>query len=635
MNRRRMINLRVFKWYIFGALIILGGCSSTENSLKPYDESSICKLLGSPEIEESAMISEHEKKGIQALYEGDLEQASESFNQAVTKNPEMALPHFLNGLTYHLMAKAGQGKKLDVAEVGYDLALKRDKNYSFAYYYRGILKLEQKRYKEAQEDFASAVLHKPKNAKMLHGLAISSYYVGDITTAAGAIQKALDLEPKNSKFLHTATMIMAAGGKFSEAEKLRGRLKKEENNERKARFLKSRLNDWINFHTKYLRLASDEDGEGLAGSGFDSLKKEPGVSSEGSDGEGSDGEKKAEEIDSRMVIVDVVLILTEEDTSDVYGLHLLENLKLNFGPTGGNFLEFGSGSGFNTSFSPETASGYSSEGSKFKNFQYILQKINVPAVTYSINAAKSDGTRSEILARPTLLARHGKSSQFFSGNDVTFGVSTNNNVDLKEKQIGVFLIVTPHILKDGRVNIKLDVKRSFFVPLSSDVTLQSTSTGFQTSTTRLISDVVLEAGDTLVLGGLSDRVQTNKKEGTSILGDIPILDFFFSRKTESKKYKSVIILVTPRLPQYTYRTTRSLKRQAKRKKTSLEMAALDEVRGRYSDWFRVYSNLGAIFDRLQANQLYREFRTGDVSLEKWESKYNVLPQVEDALGSVY
>lgn len=608
-------------------LLFLGSCSTSHEMLKPYGESSIYKLLESPEIKDSTMITAYEKEGIKQLYDGNLEAANEAFNKAVSKNPEQPTPHFLNGLTYHLMAKKGANKKYALAEIGYDLAIKNDKSHAFAYYYRGILKLEQKRYKEAQEDFSNAILNKPHNARMLHGLAISSYYLGDLTTAAGAIEKALDQEPKNSRFLHTASMIMAAGGDFNAASAHKSTLEKNENCERKARFLGTRINEWKNFHQKYLRLASDDD-DGLAG-GFQDLDGDPGSEEESSEDKDSD---KKEEIDDRMVILDVVLILTQESNSDVYGLNLLENLKVNFGVGDTPFLNYKAGRGFNTDFGD---TGFSADGTKFKNFQHILQNISIPAVSYEINAARFNGTRSEILARPTLLARHGKSSKFYSGDDITFGFGTANNVDFKEKQVGVFLVVTPHILKDGRINVKLDVKRSFFSGLNKDITLQNDAGGFQTTTTRLISDVVLEAGDTLVLGGLSDRVQNNVKDGTSILGEIPILDFFFSKKTETQTYKSVIVLVTPRLPQYTYRTTRSLKRQAKRQKSSLELAAREEVRGRFADWFKVYSNLGAIFERLQANQLYREFRTGDVNLEQWESRYNVLPQVEESLGSIH
>ena len=145
-----------------------------------------------------------------------------------------------------------------------------------------------------------------------------------------------------------------------------------------------------------------------------------------------------------MVIVDVVLILTQEENTDTYGLNLLENLKLNY-----KFdRKFGRTTNTKVSYSAtDTNNGFSTDGTK-NSFQYFLHSVTIPAVSYSINAATAQGTRSEILARPYLLARHNKSSHFFSGDNILFGFGTNNNIDFKEKEVGIFLVVTPHILDD-------------------------------------------------------------------------------------------------------------------------------------------------------------------------------------------
>lgn len=618
-----MIQSRSKPHFAVALLIFLLGSCSHKSTTDTEMSGKLQNFLNSSEIAESALLCENEKMGLQYLLEDDLARASLEFNRALAAKPKDPLPHFLNGLTYHLISKKGDPKKAELAEIGYTLAIKRDPSHAYSFYYRGILMLEQKKYKEAQNDFASAVLNKSHEPKFFHGLAVSSYYVRDLPTAAGAINKALSKDPDNPDYLHTAAIIMAAGGDIDQAKKYQQKLTNIKTHQRKASFVTSRVKEWAKFH-KHLKLASDEDT--IASGGFEALRADiKGPSAE--EAKSEEPASSAPKIDDRMVIVDVVLILTQEENTDIYGLNLLENLKFNYS------FDHKFGSGFNTDFSSDN-NGFNRGNPKNSNFQYFLHSISIPAVSYSVNAATAQGTRSEILARPSLLARHGKSSHFFSGDNILFGFGTQNNIDFKEKEVGIFLQVTPHILDDGRVNVKLDVKRSFFVPQNPNVR-QSSVNGFQTSTTRLISDVVLEAGDTLVLGGLSDRVHTSEKSGTQVLGDIPILDFFFSRQEETKGYKSVIILVTPRLPHYTYRTSASLKREAARGRTSLELAAMNEVRGRYTDWFKMYSNLGTVFDKLQGNQLYRELRTGDVALEKWESKHNILPQIETVLGSVY
>ena len=528
-----MIQLRSKSLFSLALLMLLLSSCSHQSTTDNEMSDKLQSFLDSREIAESSLLCENEKMGLKYLLEDDLARASLEFNRALAAKPKDPLPHFLNGLTYHLISKKGDPKKAELAEIGYTLAIKRDPSHAYSFYYRGILMLEQKKFKEAQNDFASAILNKSHEPKFFHGLAVSSYYVRDLPTAAGAINKALSQDPENPDYLHTAAIIMAAGGDIEQAEKYQQKLTNIKTHQRKASFVTNRVNEWASFH-KHLKLASDDsdaDKETIASGGFNELRADiKGPSAE---------EEKPEEttstspkIDDRMVIVDVVLILTQEENTEIYGLNLLENLKFNY-----NF-DHKFGSGFNTNFST-TNNGFSTDGSKNSNFQYFLHSITISGINYSVNAASAQGTRSEILARPSLLARHGKSSHFFSGDNVLFGFGTRDNIDFKEKEVGIFLKVTPHILDDGRVNIKLDVKRSFFVPQNPNVK-ESSVTGFQTSTTRLISDVVLEAGDTLVLGGLSDRVQTSDRSGTQILGDIPILDFLFSKKTNQGRQHLIL-----------------------------------------------------------------------------------------------
>jgi hypothetical protein len=62
---------------------------------------------------------------------------------------------------------------------------------------------------------------------------------------------------------------------------------------------------------------------------------------------------------------------------------------------------------------------------------------------------------------------------------------------------------------------------------------------------------------------------------------------------------------------------------------------VDELQARYSDWFKPYPNWASVFHHLQSNSLYREFRTGDVAMEKWRSQQSLLERLKEALGFLY
>jgi hypothetical protein len=60
----------------------------------------------------------------------------------------------------------------------------------------------------------------------------------------------------------------------------------------------------------------------------------------------------------------------------------------------------------------------------------------------------------------------------------------------------------------------------------------------------------------------------------------------------------------------------------------------NQLRQRYGDWFEPYPALSSVFNHLGKTALYREFRTGDVTLERWdrqESTYQRLKQSLDFL----
>ena len=137
--------------------------------------------------------------------------------------------------------------------------------------------------------------------------------------------------------------------------------------------------------------------------------------------------------------------------------------------------------------------------------------------------------------------------------------------------------------------------------------------------TNVEASVKMRRGDTLILSGLSERETELTRDGVPLLQDIPIIQYFFSRQVETDINKSVLVLITPRLPQYTYRSRETRMKIAKQRGED-ESIVLKELKGRYSDWFKPYPNWTAVYNQLQENSLYREFRTGDVKFDKWDSQ---------------
>jgi type II secretory pathway component GspD/PulD (secretin) len=253
-----------------------------------------------------------------------------------------------------------------------------------------------------------------------------------------------------------------------------------------------------------------------------------------------------------------------------------------------------------------------------------------------MNIANAYSKLNEVLARPTLAALEGMRSEFFSGTSLNAAVVSPGNgnggssVSI-EKKYGVKLTVLPQILANGMIKLAIDASRTFLQPPSSDI-------GFtyklEISEILANANVVLRMGDTLILGGLSEKETTSTRDGVPGLQDIPIVQYFFSKQQKTNYQKSVLILITPRPANYTWLSDESRAEFAKTQDDPIT-PSIDVLRARYSDWFKPYPNLASVFHHLNAAGLYREFRTADVTLENWERMDSTMSRLKQALDFLY
>jgi pilus assembly protein CpaC len=167
-----------------------------------------------------------------------------------------------------------------------------------------------------------------------------------------------------------------------------------------------------------------------------------------------------------------------------------------------------------------------------------------------LSALSSNGL-SQMLAQPTLLARSGEEASFLAGGEVpipvpgNFGGGNGNAVTIDYKQFGVRLSVTPMVLKDDRIVLRVAPEVS---ELDFGIGLQLQ--GFSVPGLRRRSaetTVELGAGQSFVIAGMSYSNANITKDKVPLLGDIPILGQLFRREQEAKEQQELIIVVTPRL----------------------------------------------------------------------------------------
>ena len=601
-------------------------------------------------------------KGIAALEAGKLDEASNAFNEALRLDAGNSYLHLLNALSYHLRALQGDSPMFEMASEGYLVALRHDQSNWVARYHLGLLELDQKKYESAKQHFAETLIYRADDADVLYNMVIASYYAHDVPTAADMLKRLRLRETDTARVLRASAIVAAALDKPEEAESYIALYEAKTKDEAGKAQMERRTADWRRFHNNFQQYIQKAQfggggfggggfgGGGFGGGGYGSGGQQqvinpPSISPQGaqggfgSGGFGSGGFGASSGFGAPaavpglpgqppttpggppledMVIVDVVIISTEEDYSTRKGINILSGLNLQFG----------------SSTAPAFSQAVTSVDGVSRT-DTITRAITIPSITYTLNIVNTNTSRSEILARPTLIGLKGQPSVFFSGLDITAAANTGSGGGLAsssiqiQKEIGVRLGIIPNIDPDGRVRLQVEANRSFLRAPSSSIS--SFDFRLETTKTTVNANVVMNFGETLILSGLSEKETGRNRDGVPGLQEIPLVQYLFSNRTTRDFQRSVLILLTPRLPQYVYKAGGVAPSTGDAKADE----AMAELRARFADWFTPYPNWASVFHHMQSNSLYREFRTGDVSLERWQDQESFSNRLKTALDFLY
>ena len=233
-----------------------------------------------------------------------------------------------------------------------------------------------------------------------------------------------------------------------------------------------------------------------------------------------------------------------------------------------------------------------------------------------------------MLARPTLAAIEGLPSEFFSGTNLSAGVVSTSQqggttIVPLDKRFGIKLAVTPHFLSQGRVQLKVEAQRT---QLNASAENANVAYRIEIGETTANANVVMSLGDTLVLSGLSEKLSTSTRDGVPGLQDVPGLQYLFSNKKSMDFQRSILILVTPRVPVQVAASDEEAAPMAAR------MKALQE---RFGFANNTSANTDAVMAQVQGNDFFREFRQGDVTVERWDRMRTTGNRLKEALEFLY
>ena len=151
---------------------------------------------------------------------------------------------------------------------------------------------------------------------------------------------------------------------------------------------------------------------------------------------------------------------------------------------------------------------------------------------------------ARVLSSPNLVTMPGAQAKFLVGGEIPYIIPSGlNAVNVQFKEYGVKLDLTPTILPDGGVETKI-------TPEVSDLDFQN---GIQVAgymlpsfkTSRITTDVVTRAGESIVMAGLLRRQELKNIDKIPGLGDLPILGKLFRSTQYRTSETDVVFVMTP------------------------------------------------------------------------------------------
>ncbi|OEE86551.1 fimbrial protein [Vibrio genomosp. F10 str. 9ZD137] len=153
-------------------------------------------------------------------------------------------------------------------------------------------------------------------------------------------------------------------------------------------------------------------------------------------------------------------------------------------------------------------------------------------------------SKAEIISSPRLITTNKKPAYIEQGTEIPYLESSSSGATtVAFKKAVLSLKVTPQITPDNRLVLDLSVTQD----RPGEIVKTGTGEAVAIDTQRIGTQVLVNNGETVVLGGIYQHSTTNSVDKVPLLGDLPLLGALFRRTYEQKGKSELLIFVTPKV----------------------------------------------------------------------------------------
>lgn len=171
----------------------------------------------------------------------------------------------------------------------------------------------------------------------------------------------------------------------------------------------------------------------------------------------------------------------------------------------------------------------------------LMNSAKTQLLTLELSALEADG-KGKTISSPRIMTMDQMEATIQQGVRVPYLVSSASGAtSIAWQDANLSLKVKPHITPDGRVMMKLKITKN---ALGTQV---SALLGFTITTKEVDSDVLVDNGGTVVIGGIYEQEETDSTTRIPFLGDLPYVGFLFKTRTKTDNRTELLVMITPKI----------------------------------------------------------------------------------------
>lgn len=260
----------------------------------------------------------------------------------------------------------------------------------------------------------------------------------------------------------------------------------------------------------------------------------------------------------RQVLIEARIVEARDSFGRSLGVRLGgSDLRANRGGSGGYGLAGDHRVVFGTSYSNSVASsgagGTTDSLGSFVNLpaqlsgtdavgSFALSIFNAAAnrfLTLELSALEADG-KGKIVSSPRVITADQTKALIEQGTEYPYSVTAPNGATtIAFKKAVLKLEVTPQITPEGDIILDLDINK--------DSRGETTTQGVAIDTKHIVTQILVENGGTVVIGGIFEMEETNQENKIPFLGDVPVMGNLFKNRTKESTKREMLVFITPKV----------------------------------------------------------------------------------------